>query len=435
MPVIPKDAPQPRRLGRGKRPRSVACRPQEFLARFFHALLPSDTWLDHIRLDPSAVCLDLAQHGLDQLVGEQTRTQAQFLQLGMGRVIVVLFLLKTRIGEVVEFDAEAQFGGLLADQLRQFEDAELLGELVVHAHFAARGGVEDAELDAAQGIADIQEPAGLPPFAVDGKRIAANCLHTEAVQGRAEDFVVVETCRQIWIERGLLGFHAVNDALIEIGGAQAPDSTGKVKIVAVVDLGEVIEGAGLLGKGEQIFPALVFNLNVALLDVNVGRAVFAHGAELDQVAVGQVGLHGPNEVQGADHVVGLAEDGAVHVHHRVGRGGLFAIVDDGIGAERLQHVGDNAVVAQIADEQLDAVAGYLLPVAHPVVQGADGQQGLNIQFHFPAAFAEVIEHGDLVTALGKVHGGGPTEVAVAAEDKNAHGSKFSYEKDVGAKGL
>jgi hypothetical protein len=72
-----------------------------------------------------------------------------------------------------------------------------------------------------------------------------------------------------------------------------------------VDLGEVIERAGLLGERERVFAAVVLDLDEALFDVDVRRAVFAHRAELDEVAIGLQLAHGEEQVQRADDVVHL----------------------------------------------------------------------------------------------------------------------------------
>ena len=76
--------------------------------------------------------------------------------------------------------------------------------------------------------------------------------------------------------------------------------------------------------------------DVALFDVDVGRAVLAHGAQLDQVAVGGELADGEEHVEGADDVVDLGEDGVLAVDHRVGRGALLGEVHDGVGLERLR---------------------------------------------------------------------------------------------------
>src|SRR5271155_2684149 len=100
----------------------------------------------------------------------------------------------------------------------------------------------------------------------------------EAIEDGAENFVVIETIDERFIERDFVGDGAVHHALIQIGGAQAPDFASEHDVVAVVNFGEVVERAGLLGKRKNILAAIVFDRNVAFFDVNVRRAVLAHGA-------------------------------------------------------------------------------------------------------------------------------------------------------------
>ena len=77
---------------------------------------------------------------------------------------------------------------------------------------------------------------------------------------------------------------------------------------------------------------LVLDLDVALLDVDVGLAVLAHRAELDEVALGDVVADREEQVEVADHVGVLGLDGVAAGEHRVGGGGLLAVVDQGLGA-------------------------------------------------------------------------------------------------------
>ena len=69
--------------------------------------------------------------------------------------------------------------------------------------------------------------------------------------------------------------------------------------MAVVNLRQVIEGTRLLGVGQAVTPAIVFDLEVSLLDVDVRCAVLAHRAQLDQVAVGSELMKCEQEVQRA----------------------------------------------------------------------------------------------------------------------------------------
>ena len=163
--------------------------------------------------------------------------------------------------------------------------------------------VRDGELDALERVADVEEAAGLAALAVDGQRVADDGLDAEAVEHRAEHLVVVEAGEEALVPLGLLGLDAVDDALVQVGGAQAPDPAGEVDVVGVVHLGQVVERAGQLGEGERVLAALVLDLDVALFDVDVGRAVLAHRPELDEVGVGDVVAHREQQVEGADHVV------------------------------------------------------------------------------------------------------------------------------------
>ena len=50
-------------------------------------------------------------------------------------------------------------------------------------------------------------------------------------------------------------------------------------------LGEMVEAGGLLGEGQGVGAPLVVDGDEALLYVNVGGPILAHGAQLDQVAL------------------------------------------------------------------------------------------------------------------------------------------------------
>ncbi len=75
--------------------------------------------------------------------------------------------------------------------------------------------------------------------------------------------------------------------------------------------------------------------DVAFFDVDVGRAVLAHGAQLDQVAIRPELLQGEEEVQRADHVVDLGEHRVFAVDHRVRRGALLGEMNDGVRSKGL----------------------------------------------------------------------------------------------------
>ena len=172
----------------------------------------------------------------------------------------------------------------------------------------ALGRVGDRQLDAGEGVADVEEAAGLVAGAVDGQRVADHRLQAEAVEHGAEDLVVVEAGDQALVAGGLLGLDPVDDALVEVGRAQAPDAAGEVDVGRVVDLRAVVERGRQLRERQRVLAPLVLDLDVALLDVDVGLAVLAHRPELDQVAVGDVVADREEQVEVADHVRVLGLD-------------------------------------------------------------------------------------------------------------------------------
>ena len=151
-------------------------------------------------------------------------------------------------------------------------------------------------------VADVEEAAGLAAAAVDGQRVADHRLQAEAVEHGAEDLVVVEAGDQALVAGGLLGLDPVDDALVEVGRAQAPGAAGEVDVGRVVDLRAVVQRGRQLRERQGVLAPLVLDLDVALLDVDVGLAVLAHRPELDQVAVGDVVADREEQVEVADHV-------------------------------------------------------------------------------------------------------------------------------------
>ena len=151
-----------------------------------------------------------------------------------------------------------------------------------------------------------------------------------------------------------------------------------------------------------------------LLDVDVGRAVLSHRAQLDQVRLGGELLDREQDVDGADDVVVLGVDGPGAVDHRVGRGTLLAKVDDGVGLEGLEGCGQKLKVADVADQELDVFARDLSPGLDAVVRRGDRGQGLHAQLGVVAPTGEVVDDGDGVAPGREVERGGKAAVAVAA---------------------
>src|SRR5690606_20756899 len=71
-------------------------------------------------------------------------------------------------------------------------------------------------------------------------------------------------------------------------------------------------------------------------------------------------------------------------------------------------------LGQIADYHLDFVAGLFVPDLGPLHQSGDRVEHADVQVLAVVAAQVVVDHGDLIAAGREVHGGGPTQVAVAA---------------------
>src|SRR5579884_2204284 len=97
------------------------------------------------------------------------RLEPEIDQLGMLSVVVVLFGLDARIGKTLDFDIQSELGACGLHQFSKFQYGELFRELVVDPAFSRSRRVQTGQLDATNGIADIEEGPSLAAFAVNGE--------------------------------------------------------------------------------------------------------------------------------------------------------------------------------------------------------------------------------------------------------------------------
>src|SRR5271155_1657626 len=325
----------------------------------------------------------------------------------------MIFGFDARVGQVADLDGQVNlFGGGLNDT-GDIHDGKTFGELIVNAAFVARGGILAGNFDAAHGVANIEEAAALAALAVYGKRMPDDGFNAEAIEDGAENFVVIKTVDERFVERDFVGDGAVHHALIQIGGAQAPDFAGEHDVVAIVHFGEVVERAGLFGKGKNVLAAVVLDGDVAFFDVNVRSAVLAHGAEFDEVAIGLQFAQSKKQIQRADYVVDLGVHGVATVNHGVGGRALFGEMNDGLGFEIFDYVAEEFVVADIAHVGFDGSAGQAVPGGEAIGERADGSEGLRAQLVVPLAADEVVHDGHFVALLRQIEGRGPSAISVS----------------------
>src|SRR5579863_202253 len=167
-------------------------------------------------------------------------------------------------------------------------------------------------------------------------------------------------------------------------------------IVTVMDFGQVIKRPRLLGKGQQVLAAVVLNADIAFFNVDIRRPVFAHGPQLDQVAVGLKFLDGEQYVEGSDDIVYLAKDGVAAVDHGVRSGPLLGEMDHRLRRKLLHDFSQEFIVENISDGELDLLTCDSLPSAESLGQGANGRESLRAQFVIPGTAMKTIDNGDVI---------------------------------------
>ena len=313
----------------------------------------------------------------------------------------MLLEFDARVGDVLDRHLDAQLAAGVAHLLGQLADGERLGELVEHPELTRLGRVLGRQLDAAQGVDDVQEAARLPAPAVHRQRMADHGLHAEAVERGAERLVVVEARDQPLVQLCLVGLDAVHDALVEVGGAKTPHAAGEVQVGRVVHLRAVIQRAGQLGERQPVAATLVLDIHETLLDIDVGRAVLAHRAELDQMRVGDMLADSPQQLERADHIRLLGQHGVVDALHRKRGARLLAVVDDRVRLHVAHDVGDEGALRDVADLGVDRLSRHLPPGRDALVKRCDRCQRVGAGVQMPAAAGEVVHHRHGVPLAGE----------------------------------
>ena len=133
------------------------------------------------------------------------------------------------------------------------------------------------------------------------------------------------------------------------------------------------------------------------------------------------------EIQRANHVVHLREDGVLAVDHRVRGGALFGKVYDRLRPKSRDGGGEKIVIRHIAYEKLNLLPGELLPNPKAIGQSANRRQGLHAEFVVPLAADEVIDNRDRMPLLRQVKSCSPTAITIPSKHSNPHLSPLSSE--------
>jgi len=76
----------------------------------------------------------------------------------------MLLSLHSRVGDVIDFDGEAELSCGGCHQMCQVEDGKLLRELIIDAALASGRRIVAGNLDATHRIANVEETARLSPL-------------------------------------------------------------------------------------------------------------------------------------------------------------------------------------------------------------------------------------------------------------------------------
>ena len=221
---------------------------------------------------------------------------------------------------------------------------------------------------------------------------------------------------------------------MQVGRAQAPDATREVEVVRIVHLREVVDRPGQLREREIVRPAVVTNLDEALFDVDVRCAVLTHRAELHEMSVRGEVADRVEHMQGADDVVRLREDRVLAILHRVGGAGHLAVMHHGVRSEAVEHRLHDVPIRQVPQRDADLVPCELPPSGDPLREPPGRGQRIGSGLLVGAAPELVVDDVDLVASSGEPHRGRPAEVAVAAQDQDAHERPFGKVRFGGLRG-
>ena len=314
-------------------------------------------------------------------------------------------------GILVVFDlsVEVELRADLGDRLRELDDGDRPGDLVVHVDPVVAGvALFDQADEALDGVFEAHHRLALFAFAVHRDRVPRHGLRAEAVDDRAEVVVEVEPRRALVVAR-LRGLGAVDDGGPHLAHREVELRLGEPHVRGVERLRLVVPAAAHRRERHLVFAALPFDFEAALRDGEVRRAVDPGRRRLDEVSVRQARLVEPVEqVQRHRDVVALGVQRALAVDRRVGRAGLGGRVKHGVRLVGLQQLEHEVAVGEVAFHEAE-----VLDASESLLGIFDPRRGDAAGLGDPVATREVVDADDpLVESVGQSQRGRPSEVAV-----------------------
>ena len=103
----------------------------------------------------------------------------------------------------------------------------------------------------------------------------------------------------------------------------------------------------------------------------LGVPLLSHRPELDEMAIRHVVTKGEEDVQRAEHIVVLGEQGVFAIKHRERSGRLLCKVHDGVRHVALEHGRQEVPIEDVADLKLDDLPTCRCPRADAFLERSD----------------------------------------------------------------
>src|SRR5260370_39527546 len=164
--------------------------------------------------------------------------------------------------------------------------------------------------------------------------------------------------------------------------------------MAVMDFGKVIKRPGLLRERKKVPATVVLDGYVALFDIDIGRAILAHGSKLDQVAIRLEFTQGKQKVERAHHVVDLRENRMFAVNHGIRRRSLFRKMDRRLRSALFDDGRKKIVVGYVASKTVNGVPGEFMPGFDSFRERTNRGQCLRPELMVPLTARKVVHNGN-----------------------------------------
>ena len=182
----------------------------------------------------------------------------------------------------------------------------------------------------------------------------------------------------------------------------------------------MVPTAGLARKRQTVAPPTVLNLEEAFGNVDVGCAVFAHCAELDQMRVRRRFLDRPKQIEVVDNIVLLRPDTMRLINHRVGRRGHLAEMDHRFRLEFGKYTLNKSIVSEVANAKIEVAAEALAEGPQAFFGAGDWLGADAADFRHPFAPQQQIGPGNFVAMRAQMYRKRPAQISVNARDEYPH---------------